>query len=211
MGFVNIAVSEDVGDATEQRVVLRRGLDDPLGRLMLVVAPVIDPLLAEDALAEGVEVGVGALTVELEGMGAGAQRHDRHPAAVGVDEVLHLRVRPGAIAQEHDDPVGRVERLGAGQRLAVFRVDRPVGIDGEEHRTFEPVPLAKNFCQHRQPLFAAVFLVSGEEDDVLALARAVFPVVIDEQLTLLGAGNARCQQEAASQKRGDEGPAGMHG
>jgi hypothetical protein len=44
------------------------------------------------------------------------------------------------------------------------------------------VALAEDLREHRQRLFAAVLLVAGEEDDVLALARAVARAFVDDRV-----------------------------
>ncbi len=56
-------------------------------------------------------------------------------------------------------------------------VNGAVFVDREEHRAFEPVPLAENFRQHRQPFLGAIFFVAREKDDVPAHAGAGFALI----------------------------------
>ena len=61
-------------------------------------------------------------------------------------EARHVLVGPGAEAQGHDNRVRRVERGRVRQRPAVLGIDRPVGIDREEHRSLEAVQLVNDLC-----------------------------------------------------------------
>ena len=58
--------------------------------------------------------------------------------------MLHRLVRPGPVAQLHDDKGGGVERLGTGQRVAVVGIDRAVRIEREEDGALEAMTLAEN-------------------------------------------------------------------
>ena len=51
----------------------------------------------------------------------------------------------------------------------------------EEHGAFEAVVLGEHLRQHGQRLFAAVFLIGGDEEEVLPLAGAVTPRIGDPQ------------------------------
>ena len=114
-------------------------------------------------------------------MGGGAQADDGDAPVHGVHEVLEVGLRPLAEAGEDDDGVGLVQFCGVRKRLLVVGVNRfaAVGGEGEEHGAGEAVALAEDFPQHGQALFAAVFLVSADEDDGFSLAGAVFPFVGD--------------------------------
>ena len=81
-----------------------------------------------------------------------------------------------------------------GCLLAFFEIDGHRGIDKavlvhtEEHGAIEAVALRKDLGEHRQGLLAAVFLVSCDEDDVLAFSRALAAFVGQP---LLGIGHGR--------------------
>ena len=61
-----------------------------------------------------------------------------------------------------------------------FGIDRAVlRIDGEQDGALEAVALGQDLGQLRQRLLGAVLLVAADQDDVLALARAVAPFVDD--------------------------------
>jgi hypothetical protein len=53
------------------------------------------------------------------------------------------------------------------------------------------VPLAEDFGKHRQSFLGTILLVAGEEDKVLALARALFSLVGHPVLAA-----CRCEQKA---------------
>ena len=169
--LVDIGGAEDVADAVEERFGFGAGFDDGAGGLVVVMAPVIDPVLAEDVFAELGEIDVATLGI-FEGVGGGAEGDDGDAAAVSVDEVLHLIVGVIAPAEGHDDDVGGVEGVGVGERTDVVGVDDAVGIEREEDGAFEAVALAEDFREHGQRFLAAVFLVAGEEDDVLVFRWA---------------------------------------
>lgn len=169
--LVDIGGAEDVADAVEERFGFGAGFDDGAGGLVVVMAPVIDPVLAEDVFAELGEIDVATLGI-FEGVGGGAERDDGDAAAVGVDEVFHLVVGVVAPAEGHDDDVGGVEGVGVGEGTGVVGVDDAVGIEREEDGAFEAVALAEDFREHGQRFLAAVFLVAGEQDDVLVFRWA---------------------------------------
>ena len=87
---------------------------------------------------------------------------------------------------EEDDEVSFGEVFGAwdamwfkGSLFTLLRVDGHGGVDltlivhGEEHGTIKAVVFAEDFRQHGHGLFAAVFLVGCDDDDVFAFAWAV--------------------------------------
>jgi hypothetical protein len=56
--------------------------------------------------------------------------------------MLHLRLRPVAETQPHDDHIRAIECLGAGQRLLVVGINYAVRIEREEDGALEAVALA---------------------------------------------------------------------
>ena len=76
-------------------------------------------------------------------------------------------------AMEEDDKVGRFEVFEAGDVRLVIRIDfARVGIDRIEHHAVESVAGGKDLCELCESLFAPVFLITADEHDPLALARA---------------------------------------
>jgi hypothetical protein len=57
------------------------------------------------------------------------------------------------------------------------RVDQAILVDGVEHGTIKAVMGAEDFGEHRHTLLAAVFLVRGDEYDMLPLAGAFAALV----------------------------------
>ncbi len=83
-----------------------------------------------------------------------------------------------------------------GEGFLVIGIDGAVGVDGEEDGAFEAVALAENFGQHGEAFFAAVFFVATEEDDVFAVAGAVFGGIDD--------GGLRGTRESAEAKQEEQ-------
>ena len=77
--------------------------------------------------------------------------------------------------------------------LPLFRVDRhsridfALFVDPKQHGAVKAVMLAQDFRHHRHGLFAAVFLIGGDENDVLAFAWTV-PTGIDQPFRTFGNG-----------------------
>ena len=175
--------------------------DDAAGGFGFVVAPVGDPFLAENVFTKFIIGAQGVRTGILECVGARAEGDDGDTAFERLNEVPHVRLGPVAEAEGHDDGVGRIERLSMGNAGLVIGVDRAIGIDGEEHRTFEAVALAENFCEHRQAFLGAIFLVAREEDNVPAVG---FSGRLEGDPILRGAGRAGEEQPDACKRGTDE-------
>ena len=62
-------------------------------------------------------------------------------------------------------PLFRVDRHG--------RIDFALFVDAEQYGTVKAVMFAQDSCHHGHGLFTAVFLIGGDENDVLAFAGTV--------------------------------------
>ena len=104
-------------------------------------------------------------------MGGGPHGDERFAGAeVGID-VVHLVVGQSAPAGKEEGEVGGIEGLEAGDVVAEGGVDDSgVGIDGKQDRTLEAVMVGEDAAKLAEGFFGAVFVVAGDENDVLALA-----------------------------------------
>ena len=90
--------------------------------------------------------------------------------------------------------------------LPLFRVDRhrrvnfALFVDPEQHGTVKAVMLAQNSSHHWHGLFAAVFLIGGDEHDVLAFAGTV-TARIDQPFRTIG--NGMSESPKTDQKEDD--------
>ena len=134
------------------------------------------PVFTEHITPEIIEVFIGARASvrKTKRMRARAQRDDGYAPRDSRREALHSLIWPLAETQREDETVGVVEHLGAGNAFVVVGIDRSVGIEGKEHRTFKPEALAKNLSEHGQAFLAAIFFIAGKKDQVPALAEAGF-------------------------------------
>ena len=91
--------------------------------------------------------------------------------------------------------------------FALFRVDRhgridfALFVDPEQHGTVKAVMLAQDSRHHGHGLFAAVFLIGGDENDVLAFARTL-PAWIDQPFRTVRDGMG--ESPNSDQKKDDE-------
>ena len=181
---VDVGRAPDVVHAAQDRMARRGRRDDAAGALLAVTAVMVDPGVAEHLLAESAGPGlaakapvrVRAIRVALvgEGVGRGAQAHDRPPRLDVVDDVLHLLVGKFAKTCGDHHQVGVRERFEARDVRLLLRVDRPgLGVYREQHDALETVPHGEQLAQHRHRFLGAVFLVAGDEDDLAAGAGAV--------------------------------------
>ena len=106
----------------------------------------------------------------LESMGGGPQAHDRFAGVEVVLEVLHLFLRKVLEAQEDDHEVGCFQGLEAGDIGASGLDEAGLLVGGEENAALEAVVFRQDPAEGGQGLFAAVFVITGDEDDVFALA-----------------------------------------
>jgi hypothetical protein len=79
-----------------------------------------------------------------------------------------------------DHQIGSLQRLSAGDVGVAGLELSGLLINSEEHGAFESVVLGKDAAQHRQRLLGLVFMIAGDQDDVLALAGSV-GAFIDER------------------------------
>ncbi len=57
------------------------------------------------------------------------------------------------------------------------------------------MPHGEDFCQHRQPFFRTVLLVTGKKDNMLARARTLFALVCDPIFGLQREGSDKKERE----------------
>ena len=210
----------DVGAGLGEGVVVHAGEDDVLlvigddldaGALLVVPAVVADPGVAEDLVAEAVFValdlgaevipGVGGVGGDLEGMGGGAEPDDRTATLEIGDNVVHFLGGKIEEAREDEEQVGILEGGETGNPGRPG-FDVTVGVDPEDDGALEPVVLGENAGEGRAGFLGPVFVVAGQEDDVLALAKAGIAFVDDG-----GAGVEAGQAE----KGAEEDQGGFHG
>ena len=167
--------------------MILEGFDDHAAGGVGMVASVV----TAEASAEDIFSPVHLLAVDLvrqgrvEAMIGGTQRDE---GFAGVD-ILHdefaLRHRQGKKAAEEDHLIGLGQVLEARNMVRLefllftfFGIDRHAGVDqtifvdGVEHGTIKAVMGTEDLREHRHRLFAPVFLVGGDEYDVLPLAGA---------------------------------------
>ena len=191
--LVDVRGAPNVLAAADDRAVAHAFDDHAPRALDAVMAVVIDPLLAEHLAAEpalpAFLIAVAAiLRVRLSRRNvervSGGPHPDDGPARIEIlDDVPHLVVRQVAVAGGDDHQVGRPEGLQPGDVVGRDRADRPVfRIDGEQDGTLEPMTGGEDLAQLRQGLFAAIFLVAGDQDDLFALAGAFAAFVNDPRV-----------------------------
>ena len=157
---------------------------DGNARALLVIRAVVPhPRLSEHLMAE-TQLVIAAFVVErvlrkgrilrhLEAMRRGAHTDHRSAAIQIIIKVLHLLRRQSLKAQKHDSEICGVQRFHARDVLRLTRGDVAIRVDVEQHRTFEAVMLRKDARDGWQRFFRAIFMVSGQKDDVFAFARSV--------------------------------------
>ena len=138
-------------------------------------------LAAETAvprLATPTVLGVRLARLDVERV-CGRPETDDRPAGLNVPrDVLHLAVRQIAEAGEEHHQVRGLQRLEAGDVVALKRIDGSVAaIDGKQHRALEAVAAGQNLPQLRQRLLRAVLLIAADQHGVLPAAGAVESVV----------------------------------
>jgi len=106
-------------------------------------------------------------------VGGCAQAHDRFASVEIINEVFHFVVRKLAKAEKHHQHIGISQRLHPRDIHGVGRSDCPIAILRKKHGAIEAVPFCQDFRQHGQSFFGAILLVTTQENDVLANARAV--------------------------------------
>ena len=172
-GIVSDAGEDDVG------LLIRDDLDT--GALRVVLAVVTDPGIAEDLVSEAVFVSldlgfeiifcVGGIGGNFEGVGRGAKA-DNGAATVEVrDDVIHLFAGEIEETSEDDEEVCALESLQAGD-VGDAGLDVAVLVDAVEDGAFETVVFGQDPGEGGAGFLGAVFVVAGEEDDVLACAGA---------------------------------------
>ena len=181
-----------------------------------MIAMVADPGVTEDRLpkparripAPPVVLRVRTLPISrvLKRMRRGSQAENRFARVHEVHDVFHLAVRQLAEPQKHHHHIRAVELFQAGDVRLDVRINfTGVGIDREEDRASESMPLRQDLGQHRHAFLRAVFLVPGHEDDVLAFARANFPPVGDPFVRGY-TGCLKCEQSESDQAGYGSGP-----
>jgi len=90
--------------------------------------------------------------------------------------------------------------------VRAVRIDLPgLGIGGEEHTALETVMLGHNSRQGGQCFFAAVFLIAGDKDNMLAFARAAVALKNNLACVLFGSEAARKGKHRNHRQRYDSG------
>ena len=174
-GLIYIGGAPEVAvlNSSEDRMGDLFGIEDAARALLSVAAVMIDPCLSENAPTEAairtipVVAGEGWAGLQREGVGGGAESHDRPAGLDVIHDVLHLAIGQVAKAGEDDEEIGGVQRLQAGDVVETIRIDRAVlGIDGEKDRAAEAVTHREDFAELRQQFLGAVLFVPADEDDV---------------------------------------------
>jgi len=206
---VDIGWTPDIRDTAEDGMIFEFGIDDAASTFGAVVAVVIDPGIAKELLTEAagpfaaavIVFGVGALFIAFvgEGVGGGADTEDGFAGIDEVDEVFHVRVGQFPESEEQDEHIGLIEGGQAGDVGLVDGVDGAVlGVEGEEDGASKAVVDGEDAGEHGHGLFRAVFLIAGEQDDMLTLTGARRPLV-DEGSGGLGDGGGGGEGEGAEQ------------
>jgi hypothetical protein len=73
-----------------------------------------------------------------------------------------------AETQQHNNGISGIECLRMTQTAASGRVDGAIGPEAEKHGAFKAVALTEDLAEHGHGLLAAVFLIAGEQNDVLS-------------------------------------------
>ena len=151
------------------------GFNDAARALAAVLAVVADPFFAEDVEAEVRPSEIACFRLSSEGVGGGAEAHDRLAGVEVVGEVRELRIGKLAETSADDEEVGRFQSIGTGDVVLVIGIDvAALGIDGEEDRAIEAEALAEDLGKHRAGFLAAVFFIARDEDDFFAIGGPSF-------------------------------------
>ena len=190
--LIDVGITPDVLAALDNGVILHFGDDFPPRAFLAVVAVVVHPGLPQHlatitALEFRIRVvprifRVGTLQIHLviEGVGRCTQRDNGPPGVGVVNDLLHLGVGQFTKAGEEHHEIGVGQGIQAGNVVQGGGVDFATFlVDGEEHGTRETVPHGQNLGHLWHALFRAVFLVTGDKDNVLALAGAFLALVGD--------------------------------
>src|SRR5205823_146297 len=94
-----------------------------------------------------------------------------------IDDRLHLFGGQILEAREDDHEVGALQRLRSGNIRFAGLDGARLGVDAEKDRAFEAVMLREDARQRWQRLLRLVFVIAGDEDDMLALAGAAGALV----------------------------------
>lgn len=147
----------------------------------MIASVMANPSVAQNLVAEAaIEVFAFVLKIvmgiflafgNLEGMRRGAESNDRATALEVFVNVNHLLVRKIEEACEDEHEVGLFKNLEA------FDVGSPGGnfplvVDSEKNSGFEAVIFSEDSSKGGAGFLGAVFVIRGNEDDVLSFSRA---------------------------------------
>ena len=99
-----------------------------------------------------------------------------------IDKVLHLLRRPVLEAGKHHHQVGNLQGFHPGH-VRLSRLNHTTRIDTKQHSAPKSVVFRENSRQSGQRFLGPVFVIAGNEHDVLALAWTV-SAGVDERIGL---------------------------
>ena len=147
----------------------------------MIVAVMADPSVTENLVAKAaievlafvlkIVVGIFSAFGDLEGMRRGAESDDGAAALEVFVNVNHLLVRKIEEACEDEHEVGLFKNLEA------FDVGSPGGnfplvVDSEKNSGFKAVIFSEDSSKGGAGFLGTVFVIGGNEDDVLSFFRA---------------------------------------
>ena len=107
----------------------------------------------------------------------GSAQPDDGPGPVQVShEMFHLVSGPVLEPREDDHEVRVVQLLNTGHVIGSW-LDLTLGIEAENHGALKAMVLGQDAREGRQGFLGSIFVVTGDEDEVLALAGATFPLI----------------------------------
>ena len=182
---IDVRWSPDVFCAFYDGVVLHTFCNESPGAFLLVCSVVADPGFSEDLSAvAAVELFVFEAVFCVWAVGVlfvsecvrGCSHADDGPAGVGViNDEFHLVIGELAKAGEKDHEVGFLEGFETGDVIDSLGVNLSgFLVDGKKDGAFEAVVDGENLGELRHGIFRAIFLIAGDEDDVLSFAGAIF-------------------------------------
>jgi len=149
--------------------------------LFMIASVMANPSVAQNLVAEAaIEVFAFVLKIvmgiflafgNLEGMRRGAESNDRATALEVFVNVNHLLVRKIEEACEDEHEVGlfkNFETFDVGSSGGNF----PLVVDSEKNSGFKAVIFSEDASKGGAGFLGAVFVIRGNEDDVLSFSRA---------------------------------------
>ena len=177
-----------VADSTKNRMGFLLGDELDAGALFVIAAVVPNPGVAKDLMSEAIlgSLGLGAkikvrvlgVGGNLEGMGGGSQADNGAAAIQIIDDVDHLIVGEILEAGEDDHQICILQGLETGN-VGLSGFEFAVVVDSETDRAGEPVMLRENASEGWKSFLGAIFVITGNEDEVFALSHPLGSFVDD--------------------------------